>query len=290
MGSEAVLRVEIVSPNSEFALAHAYDYRITAGDYSAIVPGTDALTGEQLMASANRLQAAVDAQTTERDSLVGEYLYLTGMLYHYRLGSSEKQTARQYRVHHYRKPSALVCSASLDMNRAAGDFPLSIRGYRLIFDFGNNYSMVIPKTDDLESRLDCVLAIGPEMSALEHVVLQEMFLSPAVSAVKLVELANEQGVPIYDITPENRNAMMAELDLPAEDLALIERELDRGQSVTVSKTRLTAGNYIGAPVISLPFDQTDPYAQPSNGLFHLRAGQWSRALRYGQGLAQERWV
>ncbi len=71
LGSEAVLRVQIVSPAAQFPLSHAYDYRITAGDYSAIVPGTDALTGEQLMGSANRLQAAVETQTTERDQLVG---------------------------------------------------------------------------------------------------------------------------------------------------------------------------------------------------------------------------
>ena len=225
LGSEAVVRVQIVSPGSSVPLSHAYDYRITAGDYSAIVPGTDALTGEQLMGSANRLQVAVETQTTERDPLVGEYLYLTGMLYHYRLGLSEKQTARLHRVYHFRKPSALICNAHLDMLRVAGDFPLSIKGYRLIFDFGNNYSMVIPKTDDLASRLHCVSALGPEMSALEHVVLQEMFFSPAVSAVKLIELANEQGVPIYDITPENRAELLPKLDLSAEDLALIEREL-----------------------------------------------------------------
>ena len=192
---------------------------------------------------------------------------MTGMLYHYRLGLSEKQTARLHRVHHFRKPSALICNAHLDMLRVAGDFPLSIKGYRLIFDFGNNYSMVIPKTDDLASRLHCVSAIGPEMSALEHVVLQEMFLSPAVSAVKLMELANEQGVPIYDITPENRTELLPKLDLPAEDIALIERELNRNQRVTVTKTRLSAGTYTGAPIISLPFDETDPYAPIRTGYF-----------------------
>ena len=267
LGSEAVLRVQIVSPGAQFPLAHAYDYRIAAGDYTAIVPGADTVTGEHLMASANRLQGAVEERTGERDALVGEYLYLTGMLYHYRLGLSEKQTARLHRVHHFRKPSALICNAHLDMLRVAGDFPLSIKGYRLIFDFGNNYSMVIPKTADLQSRQRCVAAIGPEMSALEHVVLQEMFLSEAVSAVKLLELANEQGVPIYDITPENRADLLPKLDLPAEDIALIERELDRNQRVTVTKTRLIAGTYTGAPIISLPFDETDPYAPIRSGYF-----------------------
>jgi hypothetical protein len=90
LGSEAVLRVQIISPGTQFQLAHAYDYRIAAGDCTAIVPATDAVTGEQLLASANRLQAAVDARTGERDPLVGEYLYLTGMLYHFRLGLSEE--------------------------------------------------------------------------------------------------------------------------------------------------------------------------------------------------------
>ena len=267
LGSEAVLRVQIVSPNAQFALAHAYDYRLSAGDYTAIVPGIDGVTGEHLMRSAGRLQEAVDARIGERDPLVGEYLYLTGMLYHFRLGLSEKQTARLNRVHHFRKPSALICNAHLDMLRVDGDFPLSIKGYRLIFDFGNNYFMVIPKTADLESRLRCIQAIGPEMSALEHVVLQEMFLSEAVSAVKLLELANEQGVPIYDITPDNRAGLLPKLDLPAEDIALIERELDRNQRVTVTKTRLRAGTYNGAPIISLPFDESDPYASVRMGYF-----------------------
>jgi F0F1-type ATP synthase membrane subunit b/b' len=267
LGSEAIVRVQIVSPNAQYPLAHAYDYRIAAGDYTAIVSGTDAVTGAHLLGSAERLQEAVDARAEDRDRVVGEYLYLTGLLYHFRLGLSEKQTARQHRVHHFRKPSALICNAHLEMKRVAGDFPISIKGYRLIFDFGNNYSMVIPKTADLQSRLRCIQAIGPEMSALEHVVLQEMFLSPAVSAVKLLELANAEGMAIYDITPENRSELLGRLDLPAEDLALISRELDRGQRVTVTKTRLSAGTYTGAPIISLPFDESDPYAPVRTGYF-----------------------
>ena len=105
--------------------------------------------------------------------------------------------------------------------------------------------------------------------------------------MKLLELANEQGVPIYDITPENRTELLPKLDLPAEDIALIERELNRNQRVTVTKTRLSAGTYTGAPIISLPFDETDPYAPIRTGAILLPVSP-GRALRHGQGLADEK--
>ncbi len=262
MGVDTLLRVEIVSPNSSTGLTHQYDYRVSAGDIAAIVLSSDRISG-YVLDSSERLTQALQEQSRDRDEIVGEQLYMAGLTWFYQVDVAARSSAKHYNVYYFRKPSALVCYGHLNTARVGG-ITTGVEGAKLILDAGNNYFMAIPRTTDLMSRVRFAIAQGPDMSAYEHIVLEEMFQIEAVSAVKLMQVANAQDVPVYEITSDNRATMLPNLQLPADDMLLIENELDRGQIVTAPRTRLTAGNYNGAGIISITPQGDDPYISIRN--------------------------
>ena len=80
----------------------------------------------------------------------------------------------------------------------------------------------------------------PLRSALEHSVPEQLFSTPdnpvyGVSAVKAIQIAASQGIPIYTITRENADTVIPQLSLDAATIQEIRNAVNAGNEVTVSK-------------------------------------------------------
>lgn len=81
--------------------------------------------------------------------------------------------------------------------------------------------------------------VGAYSSAYEHLIFEELHQnSHGVSAVKIISVANQQGIPIYSIDSNNRAAILPKLRISDEAMADIQNALAAGKQVTVPESSI----------------------------------------------------
>jgi hypothetical protein len=115
-------------------------------------------------------------------------------------------------------------------------------------------SLVKALDGNKDKSIQFMLNSGANSSALEHSVPEQLFSTPenpaqGISAVKALQLANEQGIPIYTINQTNINMILPQLQLDAGTIADIQSAVNAGKVVTVSKTDITFNGWTGCGYI-----------------------------------------
>jgi len=271
MGLDETLRVEILKPGETHFPSKRSDYTITVGDHAAIVLGLGCTTSDYLKASLSDFENASGRESSSLDDLLGQQLKLTGEAYFYQADIFSSLIAKQAGVKWFREPSDLCVFRHLDVSFVAGYFPTSIKRSTIFIDAPGNRIQAVPKDSDWQKRIGFFRSAGMFGSILEHAVLTELYQKDAISAAKLLNLAVDNGTAVYEINPDNRDSLIPLLDLPDEDISIINRELDLGQTVIVPERRITRNDYNGVGIVSLTPDD-DPMGAFRQGYFISRGG------------------
>ncbi len=93
--------------------------------------------------------------------------------------------------------------------------PTQYYGGNFTIDVDHNSSSVVSLDNTRSDELGFMLASGSMASSLEHVVMEQVFQLPGVSAVKVMEEARSRNIPILDITIDNYAEMNSILSAPA---------------------------------------------------------------------------
>lgn len=115
-------------------------------------------------------------------------------------------------------------------------------------------TIVKPLDGNSEKPKQFMLSSGMTGSALEHSVPEQLFSTkenPAygISAVKALQIANEQRIPIYTINQTNINTILPKLQLDPETINCIKNAVNAGKEVTISKTNITFNGWTGCGYI-----------------------------------------
>lgn len=150
-------------------------------------------------------------------------------------------------------PSETIFSFELKMNFAFG-IPISVSSGGLAMDADRLLNLVKALDGDQAKPKQFFLSSGMNGSALEHSVPEQLFSTPdnpaqGVSAVKALQIANEQGIPIYTINQSNINTIMPQLQIDADVKADIQNAVNAGKEVTVSKTNINFNGWNGCGYI-----------------------------------------
>jgi len=118
-------------------------------------------------------------------------------------------------------------------------------------------------------------------SALEHVVPEQMFSTPtapvsAISAVKALQIAAQQGIPVHHINASNAATVVPLLNIDALALEEIQAAIAVGKEVTVSQSNITEAGWTGVGYII-----TDPVT--GSGAYKISTGKNGSALPVGVG-------
>ncbi|MFH1897691.1 MAG: transglutaminase family protein [Candidatus Desantisbacteria bacterium] len=157
------------------------------------------------------IQRRIEGITEGADSeIIGEILHITGLRYFNECEKQAKDVASLNHYYYQPRPISAILSQRISPIMLAGN----ITGFELTNEFidaglwNEKYSvMLFPsgRGDDMnEDKLhNLVRLISTNKSCFEHKVLEDSFDVPAVSAVKILQLANEKGIPIRYITADN---------------------------------------------------------------------------------------
>jgi hypothetical protein len=232
---------------------------IDAGEYFGIAVDVGRISKDMMESVKARLEStkakleAEDFTGLTKDELLGDLLYTTAMTYFAELDAFDFVKSRTMGVNDIRFPSEAIFKTSLEVEESFG-VPVSAAVGSLSMDVDRILSLTKAKDADNKKKLNFIISSGMNSSALEHRVPEQMFSTSensveGVSAVKVIQLAAVQGIPIYTVTKNNVSKVIPQLQLDAVVINEILNAVNAGKEVTVSKTDINFHGWIGAGYI-----------------------------------------
>ncbi len=232
---------------------------IDAGVYQAIGLNLGKISQEQLTALKAKLETTKgrlqnqDFAGLTKDDIVGDLLYTTALAYHAELGTMNYITSRTMGVNAITLPSETIFATQLRVACLWG-IPRFVSAGGLNMDADYLMQVVKPKDGNIDTAKEYMLKSGMTSSALEHSVPENLFSTPGnpaqgISAVKALQIANDQGIPIYTINETNITTVLPQLQVDIQVKEDIQNAVNAGKEVTVSKSNISYNGWTGCGYI-----------------------------------------
>ncbi len=238
-----------------------YTYKVIAGSYLAI-----ASIGQNVgLQKLNALQASIENTKTilesqdqtqiaalTREDILGDLFY-TGVLgYFAQYTALAHMIALQQRAGH----SLAIGYGSFGYEPYVDYFfgtPRSIQPGGAIFNIRVG-DYIATHTMNHQAKIQLHQQMGLLSSALEHAIPEQMFVTPdnpgeAISAVKALAKATQQGQRIYRITPENQSSTLPNIHHNQLVMDEIRAALAVGKEVTTHTDAVSVPGWTGAGYI-----------------------------------------
>lgn len=250
LGTIELFTMQFYEPNVDNNLI---DNIITAGTYKAVGLNLGKISYAQIGNIATKLNAAKtklnnnDFTGLSNDSLLGELLFDTALTYHSNVTSMNKIPADTNGVKAIVLPSVTLFSTRLKINHTFGE-PESIGSGGLYMDADRLLYVVKPMDGNSDKVRTFMLTTSKSASMLEHLVPEQIFSTPdkpveAISTVKALQIAYNQGIPVYEINKTNINEILTNLSLSQEVITDIQNAVNAGKVVTAMQRNIV--NYNG---------------------------------------------
>ncbi|MEW6418769.1 MAG: transglutaminase-like domain-containing protein [Nitrospirota bacterium] len=249
MGSALSLTTEISSPNLRKSLLTT---DITHGlSYAIGIPLLD-YSGSQLVGQIDllsNLEGRLHDSINAMDSRANELLHNIAIEYFSQLNGLSKPIESIMHVHNTKLPSIALVSADAGYNYIF-NIPLTppiMEG--LSIDAIHIASSPISLDGDMVKKRDFIKHRGLNSSYLEHKIIENLLEEEAISAVKALQIAAQNGIPIYTITNSNIDSIMPILTISNDDKEDIRNAINAGKEVIVSRDNITLFDWTGVGYI-----------------------------------------
>jgi hypothetical protein len=189
----------------------------------------------------------------DKDDIVGNILYSTITAYFAVLDVSDETLAKTMGVIRYRAPSVGMFSVSLNVRSVFG-IPTNASSDGLIMDVDRLMQAVFSKDGAMDKVKQYMSVSGSTSSALEHSVPEQIYSASnlstnSISAIKAIQLANDQGIPIYTATKDNIGTILPQLSVDSQAISDIVNAVNAGKMVTVQKSNINYNSWNGCGYI-----------------------------------------
>ena len=211
---------------------------------------------QKLKAKLEATKAKLEAEDytgLTKDDILGDLLYATALAYFAEMDAMDYVTAKTMGIENVRLPSLSIFSFELSTTYMFG-IPVSVSAGGLAMDIDRDVTASVPLDGDRDKLVQFVLTSGMNGSALEHSVPEQMFSTPdnpaeGISAVKAIQIANDQGIPIYTIDQSNIDTILPQLQISSTVKTNIQNAVNAGMVATVPKTNITFNGWTGTGYI-----------------------------------------
>jgi hypothetical protein len=256
-----------ISYNGPGVQEQSYPHTLVAGGYYAIgldVQGVNGFVlGDQNL-QLNTTLARTDPENVDTDALIGTHLDALILQYFLTNDGFYTGASKIFDVGEVRAPSAGLAGFSLTVNYFFG-IPRSATINKAQTDVGLEAVQATSKEGNATKLKTFLELRGLMGSYAEHGIWEHIENFHAVSAVKAIQLANAQGVPVYTIDQGNSSAILPQLTLDPDDLQEIQQGIQNGLVVTVPQHNITVDDWSGVGYII-----KDP--QTSVGVYRVSGG------------------
>lgn len=239
--------------------ADAVENPIEVGSLSAVSLDVGEKSIEQMRQRARAAESLTAGTTVENvltDARAGEMMSIMGDLYFARNDRHNDLLSRMARVDARRSLSGAIVATGLQTRFIAG-FPVYTALGGATFDVDQDVQSVVGLVDDDRAPAAYMRASGLNTSLAEGQVLEHFFGSAAASTTKVLGVAANHGIPIYQIDSSNVDRVTPELEISAPALNEIRTAVGEGATVVVPKSRVTIGGWEGSGYIVMKGTSSD---------------------------------
>jgi hypothetical protein len=262
MGQDQTFTMNFIEPQKGMVDSVVND--IIAGEFYGIGLDVGRISTELIEKKREKIKTTKEllekgqTETLSKDDLIGEFLSTIALGYFYELDTFNRVIAKMLGTKNIRFPSEAMVSFGMNISYLFGT-PISASFSGMGIDIDRDVEAVISTTQDKSNEKNYMTLSGMIGSGLEHGVLEQIFStkeSPkeAISAIKALKIANDQGIPIYTIDKENISQIFPNLQLSSSVKTDIQNAINAGKIVTVSKTNITYANWRGCGYIVMDPD------------------------------------
>jgi transglutaminase-like putative cysteine protease len=261
-GSNLAVDMGYISPNKTDSLASKI---IHVGEYHAIGYDMQGLSQQQLEATKAQLEQTKTKLASQQQA------QLQGLTKHDITGAILQAGVQSYFALNDAQDRIAQSSANIVQNRmmSFGTFctyvqPKQVYGLTtagrlsgMMMDIDRLQRQVTDKDNVLDSLRTFIASQGPRQSANEHLVPEALFDNPAttekeaeaVSAVKALQIAAQQGQKIFTITQANIDQVLPQLAHKALIIQDVKDAVAAGKIVTISQNTMSYKGWTGAGYI-----------------------------------------
>lgn len=256
MGNTETFKMTFISPKES---PDVIINEIEAGEYLGIALDLGRISQDQgrvlkskLEATKTKLQAQDFTNLTKED-ILGDLLYTTALSYYAELDLIDHVNAKIKGVASIRFPSESKFSFEVSVKSFFG-MPMSVSQGGLAMDVDRTMTLVKALDGNGNKAKEFLLSSGISGSTLEYSLAEQLFSTPetpaeGISAVKALQIANKQGIPVYTINRTNIGTILPQLQLDSGTISDIQNAVNAGKEVTVSKTDITFNGWTGCGYI-----------------------------------------
>jgi hypothetical protein len=237
LGLTQVFTMQFTEPN---VMTDYITNDVTVGAYYAVTLNLQKIPSKLLQERTAKLNDAVnlsETQPIERNKSIGELLYLTGLTYFAQLDMYDHISSRINGISYIRHPSEGMTILGLDVSYIFS-IPSSVSFAGMGIDVDRDIFSPFSKTGDKEKVKNFMLSSGMTGSAMEHGIFELLYNAPAVSAVKILQIANENKIPVYSINKNNINQILPKLQVSQDVKTDIQNSINAGKEVTIPKQNI----------------------------------------------------
>lgn len=252
-------------------------YKVIAGSYLAVNAYAGSVSPQILQQAQSKLESTKTILETAdqtqisaltRQELLGDMFHAGGLGYYAQLTALSHIMGLQADSHHTLAAGTGTFGYEPNVDYFFG-FPRAIKPGGVVFDIplvninGTN-------DGDPEKKKQFTLQTGILSSALEHAVPEKMFVNEqnpgeAISAVKALQKASQQGQRIYQITKANQSTTLSNIHHDQATMDEIRNALNAGKEVITHMDAVSMPGWSGAGYII-----TDP--QTGDGAYKIAGG------------------
>ncbi len=247
MANDLVCRIKFIRPSG--FVADTVTNNLTVGATLAIGLGAGYTTGRIITYRASKLESAIDSEQFG-EPVIGEYLNLLALNYLQELDSSRKMISETMKILDTNRMSELMVGVDIGVSYVF-DMPLSTSIRGLFIDSDYNISTPMDVAGDKTKVRRFQILSGMTSSALEHTLFEAITGVEAISAIKALQIANIQGIPIHQIDENNLSEKLPMLQLSSEVKTDIQNVVQAGKVVIVSERNIQLNDWNGVGYIVL---------------------------------------
>ena len=254
---------------------------IEAGEYWGIAVDAGNISDKQIEATQAILKSTILSMNEgintniSREKYLGDVLFFTALTYLNEYHYMNELHAKRMDVVSIGIPSEAVFKYSLNSDYSFG-IPINSSGGLLKMDVDRLLDIVKHRDGSDYFKKIFTLRSGMNSSTLEHSLPEKLFDIPGysangISAIKAIEIAANQGVPLYYIDRSNFDVVKQELSLGDSIVQQIENAINSGKFVLAPKSDVTSDGWTGSGFIVI-----DP--QTGAGAYMLSSGDNGAAI------------
>ena len=187
-----------------------------------------------------------------REDIMGDMVYAGTLSYYAQMIAKGKLTARSLDSRFELAGSSGVIGYKPNVDKLFG-MPIKLTAGGMSCDLIDTH-MVETTHNEIAKHIQTNKSLGVIGSSLEHLVLEQLFATngeQGFSAVKAMQVANQEGQKIFTITQDNYQEIIPQLNLAPAAITDIESAAKAGYTVTTHQNRISLNGYTGEGYIIL---------------------------------------